>query len=150
MVLDNIRSGLNVGSIFRTADAFSVQQIHLCGITARPPDREVLKTALGANETVSWQYFEDVSSSLQGLLAADYTLTGVEQLDQSIALQNADFQAGSRIALIFGNEVRGLSPECYALLHTAIEIPQFGTKHSFNVAVSAGIVMWEYFRQTRP
>lgn len=147
LVLDNIRSGLNVGSIFRTADAFSISEIHLCGITACPPDRELLKTALGANESVKWAYFKQTIDSLESLKQQGFDIIGIEQLDQSIYLQNAAFEKQQKIAFIFGNEVRGIDEICYPYLDKAIEIPQFGTKHSFNVAVSAGIILWEYYRK---
>jgi tRNA G18 (ribose-2'-O)-methylase SpoU len=147
LVLDNIRSGLNIGSIFRTADAFGIEKIALCGISATPDSREVLKSALGATESMSWQYFESTSACLLQLKSEGWNIVGIEQLDESIALDQYQFQSDKKYALVFGNEVRGLSDDALPLLDAAIEIPQFGTKHSFNVAVSAAIVLWEHHRQ---
>jgi len=147
LVLDNIRSGLNIGSIFRTADAFRIQSIYLCGISATPPAREVLKSALGATESVSWKYSATTLECLKELKDRKVKLIGVEQLKESIALDHFTFPLQLSIALILGNEVNGVSEDCLPMLDSALEIPQFGTKHSFNVAISAGIVLWEYYRQ---
>lgn len=149
VVLDNIRSGLNVGSIFRTCDAFAVETIHLCGITATPPHAEILKTALGATESVRWKYDQDTVQVLAQLRDMHYQLWPVEQTDKSILLEDFIMPDNSGIALIFGNEVKGLAPEVLALCDQSIEIPQSGTKHSLNVATSAGIVLWECYRQNR-
>lgn len=147
LVLDNVRSAHNVGSAFRTADAFALQHVYLCGITAQPPHREILKTALGATETVDWSYHADVTDAIAELKSAGYHILAVEQVTGSCMLQ--DFQAVKdiSIALVFGNEVDGVSDAALALVDGALEIPQLGTKHSLNVSVSLGIVVWEVFRQ---
>ncbi len=147
LVLDNIRSGLNVGSAFRTADAFAIERLILTGITVKPPHREVLKTAIGADATVAWEYKENIVSALEELKAGGYFLAGVEQTDQSQALQEFEIPPGKPLVLVFGNEVQGLSEEALPLLDAALEIPQFGTKHSLNVSVCLGIVVWELFRK---
>lgn len=149
VVLDNMRSGLNVGAIFRTCDAFAVEAIHLCGITAIPPHAEILKTALGATESVSWQHDKETIEVLEKLIKEGYQLWPVEQTDQSVMLEDFILPADIHIALIFGNEVKGLSSEVLALCERSIEIPQSGTKHSLNVATTAGIVLWECYRQNR-
>jgi tRNA G18 (ribose-2'-O)-methylase SpoU len=140
IVLDNVRSGLNVGSVFRTADAFAIARVLLCGITPKPPHREILKTALGATESVAWEYHPTAASAVRSLLDLGYKVWPVEQTDQSILLDQVT--AEKKIAVIFGNEVTGVSDEVVAMFNESIEIPQFGTKHSLNVAVSAGIVLW--------
>ena len=145
LVLDNIRSGLNVGSIFRTADAFALQSIHLCGITARPPQREILKTAIGATDSVSWDYHPEVSDCIEGLISNGYHIIGVEQTDMSTSLRSFHFHGQSPVALVFGNEVGGLSESILPYLDDCVEVPQYGTKHSLNVAVCAGIVIWHLF-----
>lgn len=147
IVLDNVRSGLNIGSIFRTSDAFGIEKVYLCGISATPESREVLKSALGATESVAWQYTATTNTCLKQLKQEGWIIIGVEQLLESQELNKFHFDTNQRQALVFGNEVRGLSEEALPLLDAAIEIPQFGTKHSFNVAVSAAIVLWEYLRQ---
>lgn len=147
VVLDNIRSFSNVGSIFRTADAFSIEAIHLCGITGQPPHREINKTALGATETVSWKYFETVSQSLIYLQQHHYNIIAVEQTTKSVPL--SEIQWPESLALVFGNEVEGVSYEALNLCNNCIEIPQNGTKHSLNVAVCAGIVLWDAFEHFR-
>ena len=144
LVLDNIRSMNNVGSIFRTADAFKLSHIHLCGITACPPHREIRKTALGAEESVDWTYWEQTTDALRFL--KDHHIYALEQTTDSSSLRS--FQhTGAPLALIVGNEVDGVAPDLLHLCRGSIEIPQFGTKHSFNVAVSAGIAMWELFNK---
>ena len=145
IVLDNIRSALNVGSAFRTADAFLIEKIHLCGITARPPHREITKTAIGATRSVDWAYVESTRSCLEELKSKRSKLIGVEQTDQSIMLQDYDWNPIQSSVLIFGNEVNGLSEDILDLLDDCIEIPQYGTKHSLNVSVSLGIVLWDFF-----
>lgn len=151
-VLDNIRSALNVGSIFRTADALGLDQLLLYGITAQPPHKEINKTAIGATASVSWNYFSDASGLLTYLKAEGYLLVGVEQTEGSTSLQNWKPDFKNKYALFFGNEVDGVSEEFLPHLDAAIEIPQFGTKHSFNVAVSAGILGWHalYTGQLKP
>ena len=146
LVLDNIRSMHNVGSAFRTCDAFNVEKLYLCGITATPPQKEISKTALGATESVDWEYAENVSELATRLKSEGYSILLVEQTDSSIMLQDVDFSRYPKIALFVGNEVFGISDELLPLCDTAIEIPQFGTKHSLNVAVATGIVLWEATR----
>lgn len=147
LVLDNIRSMHNVGSAFRTCDAFNVEKLYLCGITATPPQKEISKTALGATESVDWEYKESVSELAKELKSASYAILLVEQTDNSIMLQNFDFAQYEKIALFVGNEVFGISDELLPLSDSAIEIPQFGTKHSLNVSVATGIVLWEAVKQ---
>lgn len=142
VVLDNIRSAVNVGSVFRTADAFAIEKIIICGISATPPNREIFKTAIGATESVFWEYIEDVSEAVSFLKSEGYTLAGVEQTDHSVKLGSVLPEAG-KIAVVFGNEVDGISDEILHKLDLCIEIPQYGTKHSLNVSVCAGIVLWE-------
>ncbi len=146
VVLDNIRSAYNVGSFFRSADAFRIAKIHLCGITARPPHKEILKTAIGAEDTVEWEYHEDIIACISSLKEKGNIIVGIEQTDKSVPLQDVTIDSGASYALVFGNEVDGISTEILPLLDYAVEIPQFGTKHSFNVSVCGGIVMWEYAR----
>jgi 23S rRNA (guanosine2251-2'-O)-methyltransferase len=148
VVLDNVRSALNVGSVFRTSDAFAIQKIVLCGITATPPNREITKTAIGATESVDWIYFEDTVSALTELKTQGYYIIGVEQTDQSISLDDFNISK-EKIAVIFGNEVDGVSDEALEMLDISMEIPQFGTKHSLNVSVCAGIVLWEMMKKFR-
>ena len=144
LVLDNVRSMHNVGSIFRTADGFKVEKILLCGITACPPHRDIRKTALGAEQSVDWEYFENSIEALESLKG--YQIVALEQTTNSTALR--DFQHTSLpLALIVGNEVDGVDPKLLDFCSTSIEIPQFGTKHSFNVAVSAGIALWELYNK---
>lgn len=149
LVLDNVRSAGNVGSAFRTADAFAIQHLFLCGISAQPPHREILKTALGATETVSWSYHQTVEECLAAIQVDNYQLWPVEQVDERTWLQ--DFQAHTTqpLALVFGNEVNGVSEAFIEAAEGVLEIPQFGTKHSLNVSVSLGIVVWEVFRQLK-
>lgn len=146
VVLDNVRSALNVGSAFRTADAFAVEKIVLCGISAQPPHREILKTALGATDSVTWIYFEDSAVAAQSLKAEGYSIIGIEQAEDSVLLQMFEPQTEGRYALFFGNEVNGVSDEVLAVADACIEIPQAGTKHSLNIAVCVGVVVWEFFR----
>ena len=143
IVLDNVRSLNNVGSIFRTADAFLVEAVYLCGITATPPHREINKTALGATESVSWKYFDNAAGAVRELKAKGYLIVSVEQADEALPLDRFTAEAGKKYALVFGHEIRGVSEEVVDLSDACIEIPQFGTKHSFNLAVSVGIVLWE-------
>jgi 23S rRNA (guanosine2251-2'-O)-methyltransferase len=143
LILDNVRSHSNVGSIFRTADAFLTEAIYLCGITARPPHREINKTALGATESVSWKYFAETSGAIMELKEKGYIIIAVEQVEGSIGLQDLQIRNGEKYALIFGHEVNGVGQDIVDLCDICVEIPQFGTKHSFNIAISAGIVLWE-------
>jgi len=145
VVLDNVRSMHNVGSVFRTADGFAVEHIYLCGITAQPPHREIEKTALGATQSVNWSYYENVLNAVQDLRSQGYIIIAIEQAEDSIMLQNFPVAPGEKYALIFGNEVNGVTQEVMNNIDACIEIPQFGTKHSFNIVVSAGIVLWDFF-----
>jgi 23S rRNA (guanosine2251-2'-O)-methyltransferase len=145
IVLDNIRSQNNTGSVFRTADAFRLEGIYLCGITATPPHREIHKTALGATESVSWKYFKETSQALASLKAEGYQLIGIEQTNPGIPLLLFHPEDNKKYALIFGNEVNGIAEELLTELHQCVEIPQFGTKHSLNISVAAGIVIWDLF-----
>lgn len=149
LVLDNVRSALNVGSVFRTADAFAIEKIFLCGITAVPPHREILKTALGSTDSVNWEYFENAALAVERLKKERCRIYAVEQTDQSQQLQSIDFQKNEKAAFVFGNEVTGVSEDWLDLADAGIEIPQFGTKHSLNIAVCVGIVVWEFFRIVR-
>lgn len=145
IVLDNIRSLSNVGAFFRTADAFRIEELFLCGITACPPHREIHKTALGADETVKWRYFDTTETACQTLKAEGYKIFAIEQVEGSVPLQDFGFE--SHTAYILGNEVEGVSEEALSYCDGAIELPQAGTKHSINVSVCAGIVMWKLFEQ---
>jgi tRNA G18 (ribose-2'-O)-methylase SpoU len=145
VVLDNVRSGLNVGSVFRSADAFLCERIILCGITATPPDPEVLKTALGATQTVMWEHHRETSRALEALKSEGYILLAVEQANVSEPLQRLDPLAGTRYALVFGNEVKGIGADLEHYFDGCIEIPQSGTKHSLNISVCAGIVLWKFY-----
>ncbi len=142
IVLDNIRSALNVGSIFRTADAMAINDIVLCGITACPPHKEINKTAIGATNSVKWTYESSIGSYIEKAKKEGKLILGIEQIDKSVPLPDYVMPTDKSIIVIFGNEVHGISDEVIPLLDTAIEIPQFGTKHSLNVAVCAGIIMW--------
>ena len=148
LVLDNIRSLNNIGSIFRTADAFRIERIYVCGITAQPPHRDIQKTALGATESVDWEYAEDVLKLLSDLRTS-YTLVAVEQTENSVLLSDFKPDKQKKLALVFGNEVKGVQQEAIELCDTVVEIPQKGTKHSFNIAVSVGILLWDIFTKTR-
>ncbi|MDX9726388.1 MAG: RNA methyltransferase [Bacteroidales bacterium] len=147
IVLDNVRSHNNVGSVFRTADAFLTGKIYLCGITARPPHRDIQKTALGATESVPWCYFENSEDAISLLRSEGYTIVAVEQVEGSVQLQDFVPAPDCRYALVFGHEVKGVDQKIIDMSDLCIEIPQFGTKHSFNIAVSAGIVLWELSRK---
>lgn len=149
VVLDNIRSGLNVGAIFRTCDAFAVEEILLCGITVQPPHAEILKTSLGATESVNWIYHDNTLDAIRKLTDKSYTVIPVEQTDKSILLDDIVLIEKFPLALIFGNEMRGIDPEVLSMCENSIEIPQAGIKHSLNVATTAGIVLWECYRQFR-
>ena len=148
VVLDNVRSAMNVGSIFRTADAFIIEKIYLCGITACPPNKEILKTAIGANETVAWEYVKETTDIVTKLKTENHHIVGVEQTENTTLLQNFE-NPNKKISLIFGNEVFGVSEEVINLCDECIEIPQFGTKHSLNISVSAGIVIWEIWKKMK-
>lgn len=145
IVLDNVRSMHNIGSIFRTADGFAVEKICLCGITATPPHREIEKTALGATQSVSWEYYQNPLDALEQLRTNGCQIIAIEQAESSTMLNEFKPAAGKKYALVFGNEVNGVSDEVMRHVDGCIEIPQFGTKHSFNIVVSAGIVLWDLF-----
>lgn len=145
-VLDNIRSAHNTGSVFRTGDAFRISKIFLCGITAKPPHREIRKTALGATESVEWEYVDDTLKAIRRLRAEGYRILAMEQTDASIDLMTFAPGNDNRYALVFGNEMRGVDQAVIEECDGALEIPQLGTKHSLNVSVSAGIALWELFR----
>lgn len=149
VVLDNVRSCHNIGSVFRTCDALLVQEIILCGITATPPNKEIHKTALDAEKSVKWEYKEHTEEALKELRVGGFRIFAVEQVHGSISL--IDFQpvAGEKLALVFGNEVKGIRQPAVDLCDGAIEIPQYGTKHSFNISVSAGIVLWDIFQKLK-
>ena len=149
VILDNVRSMHNIGSIFRTSDGFAIEKIYLCGITAQPPHREIEKTALGATQSVEWIYFEDVCEAINHLKKDGYTIIAIEQAENSTMLNNYQPDKSQKFALIFGNEVNGVSDEAMNKIDTCIEIPQFGTKHSFNIVVSAGIVLWDFFAKLK-
>lgn len=149
IVLDNVRSGYNAGSVFRTADAFRAEAIYICGITAVPPHKEILKTALGATETVSWKYFKRTEDALAALKKNGYSVFAVEQTDKSILLDDFATEKGRKYALVFGHEVDGVSNEVLPLCDGSIEVQQHGTKHSLNIAVCAGIVVYEMERKLR-
>lgn len=146
VVLDNIRSGYNVGSFFRTADAFAIDKIFLCGFTPVPPHPEIFKTAIGAEETVTWEYVAKVGSLIRDLKSRGKYCVGIEQTDESVPLQEAGFP-DQPLALVFGNEVNGITDTILEDLDSVWEVPQFGTKHSLNVSVCGGIVLWEVVRR---
>jgi tRNA G18 (ribose-2'-O)-methylase SpoU len=147
LVLDDIRSLHNIGSVFRTADAFLIEKIYLCGITATPPNKEIHKTALGATETVTWEHHDSVLEVIEKLKKENITTLAIEQVESAVFLQDFEVEKENKYALVFGNEVYGVSQEAVALCDGCIEIPQLGTKHSLNISVSAGIVVWELFKQ---
>ena len=143
IVIDNVRSQSNVGSIFRTADAFLTEAIYLCGITAKPPHMEIQKTALGATESIAWKYFSKTTEAISDLKKDGYKIIGIEQVEGSVGLEDFKIENDKRYALVFGHEVNGVDQEVLNNCDCCIEIRQFGTKHSFNIAISAGIVLWE-------
>ncbi len=145
IVLDNIRSLNNVGSVFRTADAFLVEKIYLCGITATPPHRDIQKTALGATDAVSWEYAEDAIALAHTLKEQGVKVCAIEQAEDAVMLDKFTPVKGERYAVVFGNEVKGVQQEIVSLSDTVLEIPQVGTKHSLNISVSAGVVIWDIF-----
>ncbi|MEK6495175.1 RNA methyltransferase [Myroides odoratimimus] len=147
VVLDDVRSLHNIGSVFRTCDAFLVEKVYLCGITATPPNKEIHKTALGATETVEWEYAKDVVEVVKSLKDSGVSVQSVEQVENSVMLNDFKISEGTKYALVFGNEVKGVNQEVVNLSDGVIEIPQLGTKHSLNISVSAGIVIWDLFQQ---
>lgn len=144
VVLDNVRSMYNIGSVFRTADAFRIEEVLLCGITATPPSNEIHKTALGAEESVEWKYFNDTMDAVSYLKEKGYILCAIEQCEGSVMLNEFQIEVGERYAVFMGNEVKGVQQCVIDECDKCIEIPQYGTKHSMNVSVTAGIVMWEF------
>ena len=147
LVLDNVRSLHNIGSVFRTADAFRLEGIYLCGITATPPHREIHKTALGATESVYWEYREETTDAITELKEKGYQIYSVEQTDGSVLLDQVQLSGKQKYALVFGHEIRGVDQQVVDMSDQCIEIPQYGTKHSLNISVAAGIVIWELFRR---
>ncbi|MBC8032503.1 MAG: RNA methyltransferase [Chitinophagaceae bacterium] len=147
VVMDNIRSMHNVGSVFRTADAFLLHAIYLCGYTPRPPHRDIHKTALGATDTVSWSYFDTTASAVASLKEDGYSVYAVEQVEGSLSLAHIDCLIEGKLAIVFGNEVEGVNGEVLRMCDGCIEIPQLGMKHSLNISVAAGIVLWELVRR---
>ena len=145
VILDNIRSLNNIGSVFRTSDAFLVEKIYLCGITAVPPHKDIQKTALGATDSVPWEYKEDTLSLIKELKEQGVIVLSIEQADESTMLQDFIPEKGKKYAVIFGNEVKGVQQELVSSSDYCVEIPQYGTKHSFNISVSVGIVLWDLF-----
>lgn len=148
VVLDNVRSLNNIGSVFRTADAFRLEGIYLCGITATPPHREIHKTALGATESVYWEYREETTEALSELKEKGYLIYSVEQTEGALLLDEVQLSADKKYALVFGHEIRGVDQQVVDMSDQCIEIPQYGTKHSLNISVAAGIVIWELFRRS--
>lgn len=149
IVLDNIRSLHNIGSVFRTSDAFLVESIYLCGITATPPNKEIHKTALGATESVDWKYFKTTIEAIDALRKNNFKIYAIEQAENSASLLDMTFDANQPTAVIFGNEVYGVEQNIVDSCDACIEVPQLGTKHSFNISVTAGMVLWDYFSKTR-
>ena len=143
VILDNIRSLNNIGSVFRTSDAFLVEQIYLCGITAQPPHRDIQKTALGATESVNWSYFENTASAVHQLKDEGYEIIAIEQTEECVPLNTFTFSKEKRYAIVLGNEVKGVAQEIVDLCDLSVEIPQFGTKHSLNISVATGVVLWQ-------
>lgn len=147
VVLDNIRSLNNIGSVFRTCDAFLVEKIYLCGITARPPHKEIHKTALGATESVAWEYVDNTLELIERLKAENTITIAIEQAENSTMLQDFAIENDQKYAVIFGNEVKGVLQEVVSVADYCVEIPQFGTKHSLNISVSTGVVLWDLFKK---
>ena len=147
VVLDEVRSLHNVGSVFRTSVAFRVESIYLCGITATPPHPEIHKTALGAEDSVSWIYYKDTRDAVNQLKDEGYTVLSIEQVEGSTMLQDVELEENKKYAIVFGNEVKGVKQEVVDMCDGCIEIPQFGTKHSLNISVTAGMVIWEFAKK---
>ena len=147
IILDNIRSLSNIGSVFRTSDAFLINEIILCGITAKPPHREIQKTALGATDSVAWRYFENTADAVKELQQQKVKVYAIEQADEAEMLDTIELDFNNQIAFVLGNEVKGVQQEIVSMSDGCIEIPQFGTKHSLNISITAGVVIWEAFQQ---
>lgn len=150
IVLDNVRSLNNIGSVFRTADAFLIEKIYLCGITATPPHKDIHKTALGATDSVAWEHRESTMELLEELREEGYTSLAVEQAENAVMLNDFKVEENKKYALIFGNEVKGVSQEVVSASDLVLEIPQYGTKHSLNISVSVGIVVWDLWAKLKP
>ncbi|WP_299527234.1 RNA methyltransferase [uncultured Lutibacter sp.] len=149
VVLDNIRSLNNIGSVFRTSDAFLIEKIYLCGITGQPPHKDIHKTALGSTESVAWEYVEDTFTLVEKLQNENVLIASIEQAENSTMLQDFNIQPNQKYAIVFGNEVKGVQQEVVSASNYCIEIPQFGTKHSLNISVSVGVVLWDLFKKFR-
>jgi len=149
VILDNIRSLNNIGSVFRTSDAFLIEKIYLCGITAKPPHKEIHKTALGATESVEWEHVEDTLELVKKLQKNKVKILSIEQAENSIMLQDFKIETNKKYAVIFGNEVKGVQQEVVTISDHCIEIPQFGTKHSLNISVSCGVVLWDLYKKIK-
>ena len=149
IVLDNIRSLNNIGSVFRTSDAFLIEKIYLCGITATPPHKDIHKTALGSTDTVDWEYVESTTDLIEKLKSKNVKICSIEQAENATMLDNFSPQPNTKYALVFGNEVKGVSQDVVSASDTVIEIPQFGTKHSLNISVSCGVVVWDVFSKLK-
>lgn len=147
VILDNVRSCNNVGSVFRTSDAFLIEKLYLCGITATPPNNEIRKTALDAEKSVPWEYFENTEIVVKNLQEKGYLVYAIEQVEESIYLSEFVFPEKMKVAVIFGNEIKGVQQSIVNICHGCIEIPQYGIKHSLNISVCAGIVLWELFNK---
>lgn len=150
IILDNIRSQNNVGSVFRTSDAFRIEKIYLCGITSTPENREVHKTALGAEDAVEWEYVKETHDVVEKLKAEGYRIFSIEQAENTTSLEDLSIGLDGKYALVFGNEVKGVQQDIIDRSHACVEIPQFGTKHSFNISVTVGIVLWQIVRPLLP
>ncbi len=149
VILDNIRSLNNIGSVFRTSDAFLIEKIYLCGITAKPPHKDIHKTALGATESVEWKYVEDTFKLIKKLQEEGVVVASIEQAESSVQLQDFNPSKNNKLAIIFGNEVKGVQQDVVSISDYCIEIPQFGTKHSLNISVSCGVVLWDLFNKMK-
>ncbi len=149
VILDNIRSLNNIGSVFRTSDAFLIEKIYLCGITAKPPHKEIHKTALGATESVTWAYKKETLELLKNLADEGVKTIAIEQAENSVKLQDFNIEKNVKYAVVFGNEVKGVQQEVVSISDLCLEIPQFGTKHSLNISVSCGIVLWDLFKKIK-
>ncbi len=150
IVLDNIRSLNNIGSVFRTADAFRIEKVYLCGITAQPPHKDIRKTALGATESVTWEYYENTEELISNLNSDGYITVAIEQAENATMLNDFNISSNGKYVLVFGNEVKGVSQEVVNKCAEVIEIPQFGTKHSLNISVSTGVVVWDLWSKMNP
>ncbi len=147
VVLDNVRSLNNIGSVFRTSDAFLIHAVYLCGITACPPNKEIHKTALGATDSVDWKYYEHTADAIKQLKSEGFKIVSIEQAENSISLESFELKRKEKYAFVFGHEVKGVQQDVVTSSDYCVEIPQFGTKHSLNISVSAGVILWEMFRK---